>query len=114
MTDRWRGNSDVFVMDAPRWPPKPAAAPPEPDEPRLSQREKWKRKLERAYLDPHAPKYWNDPPIDPVTTITTPAVVNPREGAGLTLEEIEQRRVAQQTEFARQLAERWLWNVAHL
>jgi hypothetical protein len=47
MNDRWRGNSDVFLMEPFRWPPENVDNAEsdinisEPDEPELSPREKY-------------------------------------------------------------------------
>jgi hypothetical protein len=92
-------NSDALMMPEPgRWPP--------PID---------KRDLARQRLNPKAPKYWTEPPVDPVTAITTPAAVNPRKGSGpVTPEEIERFKAAQQAEFIRQLNERWRNNLFHL
>jgi hypothetical protein len=122
MSDRWRGNSDVFLMEASRWPPAEGqagtivpASTGEPDEPELSPREEYKRKLSRAWLRSKPPKYWTEPPVDPVTAVVVPAAVNPRKGSGpLTEEEIELFRALQRLEFAAELRQRWQNNVMHL
>jgi hypothetical protein len=115
MSDRWRGNSDVFLMDPSRWPPAPVEPPDEVDEPELSPREKYKRKLARAWMNSKSPRYWTDPPVDPVTAITTPAAINPRKGSGpVTPEEIAEFRARERQAFAERISRQWASNLAHL
>jgi hypothetical protein len=119
MSDRWRGNSDVFMMDPFRWPPSNILDEnidsPEPDEPELSPREKYKRKLARAWMNSNSPRYWAEPPVDPVTAITTPAAINPRKGSGpVTPEEIAEFRARERQAFAERISRQWISNLAHL
>jgi hypothetical protein len=108
--------TSVFIMDpGPRFGDPPRAAPPEEAEPELSPREKYKRKLSRAWLNSKSPRYWTEPPVDPVTAVLVPAAVNPRKGSGpLTEEEIELFRALQRLEFAAELRQRWQNNLMHL
>jgi hypothetical protein len=84
--------------------------------------EKRKKDLSRAWISPPVapwraaqPRYWNDPPTEPVTAVTVPAAVNPRKGSGpLTPEEIAEYRAAEREAFAERLRERWRWNLYHL
>jgi hypothetical protein len=119
MNDRWAGNSDVFMFEPSRWPPAPVELPDEPDEPgeaeELSPRDRYKRKLSRAWMNSNSPKYWTEPPIDPVEQVTVPAAVNPAKGSGpVTAEEIAEFKANEREEFKRQLTERWRNNLMHL
>jgi hypothetical protein len=122
MTDRWRGNSDVFLMDPVRWPPAEASSEQlfesntEPDEAEeLSPRDRWKRKLARAWMNSNSPRYWTEPPVDPVTAITTPAAINSRKGSGaVTPEEIEAFKARERAAFAERISRQWASNLAHL
>jgi hypothetical protein len=108
--------SAVFIMDrGVRSGDAPRAAPPESDEPELSPREKYKKKLARAWLYPAAPRYWDPPPIDPIEQVTVPAAINPAKGSGpVTAEEIAEFKANEREEFIRQLTERWRNNLFHL
>jgi hypothetical protein len=117
MTDRWRGNSNVFMMDVPRWPPEPADDPP-PDSPEVEQltpRERHKRAISRAWLTSTAqPRYWEMPVVDPMAQVVVPAASNPAKGSGPTLVEIERHRAAEQAAFVERLRQRWINNLSHL
>jgi hypothetical protein len=116
-------NSDVFMLpQPPRWnDPLPYSvrrfshATDDASEPKLSPREKYKRKLARAWMNSAAPRYWDEPPIDPVTAVVVPAAINPRKGSGpVTAEEIERHRAAEQATFVERLQRRWISNLSHL
>jgi hypothetical protein len=108
--------SSVFIQDpGPRFGDLPAAAPPEPDEPELSPREAFKKKLARAWMNSAAPRTWDEPPTDPVTAVVVPAAINTRKGSGaVTPEEIERYRVAEQKAFQERLQRQWISNLSHL
>jgi hypothetical protein len=94
---------------------------PEP-EPQLSPYEQRKHDVVRAWIAPQTPwgqqaqpKYWNDPPTDPITAVVVPAKINPRKGAGRVTEaEIAAYRAAEQAAFRERLFRRWQSNVEHL
>jgi hypothetical protein len=122
LSDAWRmAQEPDETVDAGE-PPEPATAL-SPAAARAAAYERHKHELSRAWLAPQRapwgqtaqPKYWNSPPVDPVTTVMVPAAINPRKGAGpVTPEEIEQFRAAERAAFAERLAERWRWNLFHL
>ena len=122
MTDRWRGNSDVFMMPQPaRWPlPVAAPLPPEPDvdEALLSPRARYKRKLSRAWLNTNQPENFNRLPVQTsVEQVVVPAAQAWNKGAGagtVTPEEIEQRRAAARQEFAERQSKAWQSRLYHL
>jgi hypothetical protein len=120
MTDRWRGNSDVFLMEPSRWPPAENAGTivppfPEPDEPELSPRERYKRKLARAWMNTNQPQNFSRLPVqNTVEQIVVPAAQAWNKGAGVTPEEIESNRAAARRELAERQAKAWQSRVSHL
>ena len=106
----WRG-----AQDEPEEPePEPAL--------QLSPREQARHDLQRAWIAPpqpwgraSQPRYWNDPPTDPITAVTTPAAINPRKGAGpVTPEEVAAYRAQEAAAFRERLTRRWISNLNHL
>jgi hypothetical protein len=96
---------------------------PDDPEPALSPYEQQKHDLARAWIRPQQapwqrpsqPKYWNDPPVDPITAVTVPAKVNPRKGAGpISAEEIARYRAQEAAAFRERLTRRWISNLNHL
>jgi hypothetical protein len=121
LSEAWRMAQEPDETVDPVEPPEPAKL--SAAEARAAAYEQRKHELSRAWIAPRRapwgqtgqPKYWNEPAVDPVTTITTPAAINSRKGAGpVTPEEIEQFRVAERAAFAERLRERWRWNLFHL
>src|SRR5262245_960190 len=120
LSDAWRMAQEPDETGDPVEPPEPAKL--SAAEARAAAYEQHKHELSPAWIAPQRapwgtaqPRYWNDPPVDPVTTITTPAAINPRKGAGpVTPEEIEAFRAAERAAFAERLRERWRWNLFHL
>ena len=119
LSDAWRMAQDP---DPGETDPEPASAR-SPAEARAAAYEQQKYELARAWIAPQRapwqtpmqPRYWNEPPVDPVTTVTVPAAINPRKGAGpVTPEEIAQFRAAERAAFAERLRERWRSNLFHL
>jgi hypothetical protein len=123
LSEAWRmaQDPDPGETEAPG-EPEPSTAR-SPAEARAAAYEQHKYDLSRAWIapqrapwgQPSQPKYWNEPPADPVTTVMLPAAVNPRKGAGpVTPEEIEELRAAERRAFAERLSQRWRWNLFHL
>jgi hypothetical protein len=122
LSDAWRMAQEPETVDSGEPDPEPGIAP-SPAEARAAAYEQHKYELARAWIAPQRapwqqtaqPKYWNEPPVDPVTTVMIPAAMNPRKGAGpVTPEEIEQFRAAERAAFAERLRERWRSNLFHL
>jgi len=109
----------VAQASAPELPRSPAAR-------RELAYEARKAELSRAWISPvrapwglstrspQWPQTWNTEPVDPVETVTTPAAVNPRKGAGISAAEIEAWRAVERAAFAERLRERWRSNLFHL
>jgi hypothetical protein len=96
VSNAWRGlDSNVWASDPPRWP-------------------ETKRSLGAAWLNSAQPKYWDRPPIDPVSQVVVPRKSNPAKGSGPTRKRIAKAKAAEQAEFIRQLSERWRNNLYHL
>jgi hypothetical protein len=118
MIDRYRGNSDAFIMDVPRWPPAPVndQEEPEPEPEQLSPRDLYKRKLARQWIDPRAPKYWEMPPANSVAQVAVPSAANPPKGSGppLSEEEIALYRALFRAEYISSLRARWQNDLYHL
>jgi hypothetical protein len=77
-----------------------------PAEQRESEYQDYKKRLARAYLDPHAPRYWDRPARPPVERVLNPNAVTP--------EEIEQARQQARADFAQRISRQWQSNLFYL
>jgi hypothetical protein len=116
MSNRWAGNSDVFMSSPSRWP-EPAAPPAaEPVlDAGLPAYERFKRSLSTAWKNPASPKNWDLPLVGSAQqALSSPKAWN--KGAGATPAEIEEYRAhaGERAEFASRLRQRWRSNLSHL
>jgi hypothetical protein len=110
LSDAWRMAQEPDETGDPVEPPEPAKL--SAAEARAGAYEQRKHELSRAWIAPRRalwgqtgqPKYWNEPAVDPVTTVMMPAAINPRKGAGpVTPAEIAEFRAAERAAFAERL-----------